>query len=69
MTFFKSNTIDENVEPGGFEAISRWLSPPTADDTTGGQGPEPVHPGRGASHVGLGNWLGGKPPHSEWVNL
>jgi len=27
---------NENVEPGGFKASSRWLSPPTAADTTGG---------------------------------
>ena len=30
------STEDENVEPGGFEAISRWSSPPVAEDTTGG---------------------------------
>jgi hypothetical protein len=47
---------DENVEPGGFEAISRWLSPSTTDDTTGRYVPKPVHPGRGASPWGLENW-------------
>ena len=30
----------EDVEPGGFEAISRWSSPPTVDDTTGGLVPK-----------------------------
>jgi hypothetical protein len=27
---------NEDAEPGGFQASSRWLSPPGADDTTGG---------------------------------
>jgi len=40
---------DENVEPRGSEASSRWLSLPTADDTTGGENPKSAHPGRGAS--------------------
>ena len=44
---------DENVEPGGFEAVSRWLSSSTADHTTGWHGPEPVRPGQGASPWGL----------------
>jgi hypothetical protein len=43
---------DENVKPGGFEAISRWLSPSTTDDTTCGYGPKPVHPRRGAKPSG-----------------
>jgi hypothetical protein len=42
-------TEDENVEPGGFEAVSRWLSQSTPDDTTGWHGPELAHPGGGAS--------------------
>jgi hypothetical protein len=62
-------TEDENVEPGRFEAISRWLSPSTADDTTGGYDPKPVHPGRGASPWGSENWSGGKPPRPELVDL
>ncbi len=47
-------TKNENVEPGGFEAISRWLSPSTAVDTTGGYGPELVHPWTGCHPLGLG---------------
>ena len=63
------STEDENVEPGGFEAISRWLSPPVAEDTTGGLGSETVHPGRGASRGGLEDWPVRKPFHSDWVDL
>jgi hypothetical protein len=62
-------TEDENVEPGGFEAVSRWLSLSTTEDTTGRYVPNPMYPGRGASPWSLEKLASGKPPRPEWVDL